>query len=90
MGGIFSLLKRSMANEWSTNNMLRLKRVHIYFGYLMFLWVQIAICTGIMTRVINANQTVGKHSAVWYISLNVILIVTVMAVHEYSHRKFLK
>ena len=55
MGGIFAWFKRSRANEWNTHSMLKMKRIHMYFGYFMFLWVQTAVCTGIITRVINAN-----------------------------------
>ena len=38
-GGIFAWTYRSMPNTWNTNKMLRLKRIHIYFGYFMVLWV---------------------------------------------------
>jgi hypothetical protein len=55
IGGMFAWLKRSRANEWNTNQMLRAKRIHMYFGYFMFLWVQTAVCSGIMVRVLSLN-----------------------------------
>ena len=56
----------------------------------MVLWVQTAVCSGIITRVLNTNQAVELHRAPWLITLNILLVVSFLGYHEFKHRKFLK
>lgn len=48
LGGIVTLLNRKyLAKPWQTKSMLMGTKVHKYFGYLIIITVQIAVCSGI-------------------------------------------
>lgn len=59
IGGFFGWLRRSMNRPWQTASMLKIKKVHMYFAYFVFFFVQLAVCSGILARVRDLNQSVG-------------------------------
>ena len=47
------------------------------------------MCTGILVRIINLNQSAASGRGWWLVSVNLSFIVGVMGFQEYRHRKFL-
>lgn len=76
--GLLAWLKRRMNNSFNTSAMLTFKRIHMYFGYFICVFVQVAVCSGIITRVLNTNQSVGAHKGAWLVTLNIAFICSVM------------
>lgn len=86
--GILAWYKRRGVKPWSTRAMLNFKRAHMYFGYFMIVWVQTAVCSGLIWKVINSNQSIGASSAPWMIVVNLLIPIIVLGFMEYNHRKF--
>lgn len=90
MGGFFGWLRRNINRPWQTANMLKFKRIHMYFAYFVFFFVQTAVVTGILARAGNLNQSVGSKKGGWLVTLNLLIWGGVMSLMEFKHRRFLK
>jgi len=76
--GIASWLVRRMSPVFETRKVTLLKKVHTYFAYFICLFIQLAVCSGIMVRVLNSNQSTGPMRYTWLVLANVLLILFVM------------
>lgn len=88
--GFLGWIKRRTNAEFNTRAMLAFKRIHMYFGYAVCFTVQFAVCSGIIVRVLNTDQSVGNHKAGWLIFLNLSLILVVMVTQEVRHQRFIR
>lgn len=89
LGGMFAWFVRRQLHPFGTKDMLRLKRGHKYFGYLLFFTVQLAICSGILAKVGNLDQAAKSHHGFWLVLLNIGFVVCVMLVSEIRHQHFI-
>lgn len=90
IGGWVTYLMRRGMSDWSTTSMLKRKRAHMYFGYFIFFTVQLAVCTGILVRIINMSAGNQTNRGWWIATVNLLFIIGVMTVQEFRHRQFSK
>lgn len=50
IGGVFAWYNRSLTKPFGTKAMMRFKKVHMYFAYFVFIFVQMAVCSGILAK----------------------------------------
>ena len=50
IGGVFAWYNRSLTKPFGTKAMMRFKKIHIYFAYFVFIFVQMAVCSGILAK----------------------------------------
>jgi hypothetical protein len=86
IGGWVTYLMRRSMKDWGTEQMNKRKKIHMYFGYFIFFAVQFAVCTGILVRIINMNQSAASGRGWWLVFVNLSFIAGVMGFQEYRHR----